>query len=107
MCPFAATAKPNIATINALLLHAGGVLRFVMEGERVDGALKDFEFEFDQVTNNAINANEGKGNFVRPPLPSYFCSYYPFSCLLKYAILTLYESFPSLILFYDVDRPAL
>ena len=90
MCPFAATAKPNIATINALLLHAGGVLRFVMEGERVDGALKDFEFEFDQVTNNAINANEGKGNFVRPPLPSYFCFYYPFSCLLKYVILTLY-----------------
>lgn len=71
--PFAATAKPNIATINALLLHGGGVLRFVMEGERADGALKDFEYNplqgnLDQNA-NAINANAGKGKHLRPPLP--------------------------------------
>lgn len=39
-----AEAGPNIATISALLLHRGGVLRFVMEGERVDGALKEFHY---------------------------------------------------------------
>ena len=39
-----AKAGPNIATISGLLLHRGGVLRFVMEGERVDGALKEFHY---------------------------------------------------------------
>lgn len=63
-----AKAGPNIATISALPLHRGGVLRFVMEGERVDGALKEFHYG---LSNSPLNgsvdhhaesiSDEGKG----------------------------------------------
>jgi hypothetical protein len=91
-----AKAGPNIATINALLLHRGGVLRFVMEGERVDGALKEFHYGLiNSPLNGSVDqraesiSDEGKGRLsVHLLLHLYLCHH-----LLLRLFLFLFYSF--------------
>ena len=60
--PTTENTAPNMATVNDMLLQADGVLRFVMEGERVGGVLPPFDRAQLVLESNHNRGKEGVGD---------------------------------------------